>query len=198
MIFEESLCTLCLGTKPKCPNYNLYIKPCIQRIISSVARWRKVRGRSYLARKVLPLCRCTKRWQLLLVNGERPCFKCLLDCILLTKNFIQAKCSPTGVQHCLSCCGTMTVNVLNWKKVSSYEINSHQINFPWGQLPQNRLNAIFNIQIYQNTELIWWITHDKVNSRSAIICLFYTGFAGTEKRIMTACTQIEKVADAKQ
>ena len=84
------------------------------------------------------------------------------------------------------------------KKVSSHEINSHRINFPWGQLPQNRLNAIFNIQIYQNTELIWWITHDKVNGRSAIICLFYTGFAGTEKRIMTARTQIEKVADAKQ
>ena len=129
---------------------------------------------------------------------KETCFKCLLDCILLTKNFIQAMCSPTGVQHCLSCCGTMTVNVLNWKKVSSYEINSHQINFPWGQLPQNRLNTFFNIQIYQNTELIWWITHDKVNGRSAIICLFYTGFAGTEKWIMTARTQIEKVADAKQ
>jgi len=89
----------------------------------------------------------------------------------------------------------MTVNVLNWKKTFSHEINSHQINFPWGQLPQNRLNTFFNIQIYQNTELI---THDKVNGRSAIICLFYTGFAGTEKWIMTARTQIEKVADAKQ
>ena len=125
-------------------------------------------------------------------------FQMLVRLYTSDKELHSAMCSPTGVQHCLSCCGTMTVNVLNWKKVSSYEINSHQINFPWGQLPQNRLNAIFNIQIYQNTELIWWITHDKVNGRSAIICLFYTGFAGTEKRIMTARTQIEKVADAKQ
>ena len=86
-------------------------------ISQNISCQKKVRGRSFLAWKALSLCWWTKRWQLLLANGKRPCFKCLLDCILLTKNFIQL-CAVQQVCSiiCLSCYGTRIFNVLNWTK----------------------------------------------------------------------------------